>query len=164
MKMHGVEVTGSNVSFAVIPRPPRTVDEGGQRKTVSGDLVFMAKAVLDFTDFHKLCPRPKPPSVLRPGQLPSEDVEDPDFKAAVFAWGGNKVNWTVLKSLEATETLEWETVDKSNPQTWKNYHSELVTAGFSEPEINLILGAVWEANALDDTKLKEARERFLATR
>jgi hypothetical protein len=66
----------------------------------------------------------------------------------------------VVKSLEPSE-IEWDTVDPDNPKTWTNYAEDLRGAGFSQVEVNRIVGLVWEANCLDEAKLEEARQVFL---
>lgn len=170
MKMNGTTISGPNIAYAVIPRPSKKVDEVDSEgkvtgsKIVSGNLVFTASAVLDDTNFEKLCPRPRPPLVTRPGGISSLNTEDEDYKKAMNVWGANKVNWIILESLKATETLQWETVDLSDYTTWVNYRKELQDSGFSVGEVKIILAAVWEANALDEQKLDAARESFLSTK
>lgn len=90
------------------------------------------------------------------------DFEDPKYVVSMNTYGENKTNWMVLKSLEATPEITWETVDKANPQTWGNYNKELEEAGFSEFERQRIIGLVMEANALSDRRIEEARETFLS--
>jgi hypothetical protein len=68
----------------------------------------------------------------------------------------------ILKSLSATEGLEWEQVDMSKPETWHNYGDELVSSGFSPAEIFAITEAVMTACGLNQKKIDEATERFLA--
>jgi hypothetical protein len=65
----------------------------------------------------------------------------------------------VVKSLEPSE-IEWDTVDPDNPKTWANYTNDLRGAGFSQVEINRIVGLVWGANCLDEAKLERARQVF----
>ena len=149
MKIQGHELTGPAVEVLVIPRQ-------------SGDIVFKAKAVLDYTDFDKLCPLPTAPEILRPGGGKAQDVNDPEYVKALDEWASHKTEWMVLKSLEGTEGLEWETIDYSDPDTWKNYVDEFTKAGFSETEINRLVNTAATACGLNQTKIDEATKRFLA--
>lgn len=149
MKFHGKVVNEVNYEFVVIPRP-------------SGPIVFKAEAVLDYTDFHHACPIPMPPTMLKPGGLKVQNVEDPGYKQDMAAYGTRRLSWLVLKSLQNTDGLVWETVDMADPSTWINYEEELRSAKFTKSEIEYIIGAVISVNALDQTRLDEARNSFLA--
>lgn len=152
MKIKGKTIEGPGVEYVVIPRPD------------SEDIVFTCAAVLDFDEFDKLCPLPDPPMVLRPGGIQTPDVEDEGYQKLISEQGIKRIDWLTLKSLEATEGLEWETVNIQEPATWKNYHDELKQAGFTFMEIAHIRNGVISVNSFDDRKMKEARERFLAGR
>lgn len=149
MKINGKKLDGPNIEVVVIPRQ-------------SGDLVFRAQAVLDYTDCDKLNPMPQPPKALLPGGRVQENVEDPKYKKAVDDWAVRKFYWMFIKSLEATEGLEWETVDLSKPETWENYKTEMKTAGLSPGEIGRIEMCVTDACGLNQSKIDEATKRFLA--
>jgi hypothetical protein len=147
MKINGRKIEGPNVEIVVFPRP-------------NGDVVFKAQGVLETEDFEKLCPAPKPPMKLLKGGKKVENVEDATYKAQVKDWNAKQLDWLFLKSLEPTK-IEWSTVDLARPETWNNYQTELKEAGFSTVEINKLLLAVMTANSLNESKLEEARERFL---
>lgn len=150
MKYNG-ETPGPCVAELYLPRAGEKV------------LAIRAQAVLSYDDFHKILPVPQPPKVRRKGMMAAApDFEDPKYVIAMNSYGENKTNWMVLKSLEATSEITWETIDKANPQTWGNYNKELEDAGFSEFERQRIIGLVMEANALSDRKIEEARETFLS--
>lgn len=149
MKINGKKVTGANIEIVVIPRQ-------------SGDLVFKAQAVLDYSDFEKLHPRPLPSKKLLPGGVVSENVEDPKYRAAVAKWAESRTHYMVIKSLQATEGLEWETVKFDDPSTWGNYVKELESSGFSEAESARIINCVVNACGLNQEKIDEATNRFLA--
>jgi len=68
--------------------------------------------------------------------------------------------YMVLKSLEPSD-IEWEKVNAADPSTWLGWQDELKEAGISQTELNRIIVCVMQANALDEDKLKEAREVFL---
>ena len=149
MKLHGKPIEGPNVVTVVIPRS-------------SGDLVFKAQAVLDYSDFDKLCPVPQPPTIQRPGGQKSVNVEDPGYKEQLEKWAEKKSCWMVIKSLSVTEGLEWETVDLSDPDTWINHVEELTKAGLTPHEQSRLVNAFSEANGLSQDKIDEATRRFLA--
>lgn len=149
MRMNGVKLECPNEAILVLPRP-------------DGNLVFRAKAVMDYDEFDKICPEPKVPTRIVKGGKKEVNLTDPDYVKAVIEVNENRMAWIVLKSLSATEGLEWETVNMLVPNTWKNYSQELKDSGFSIIEINKIVGLALEANALDEGKLESARQSFLA--
>jgi len=67
----------------------------------------------------------------------------------------------MIKSLAATEGLEWENVDIKDPGTWKNVESELIDT-FTVFAQQRIMKGVMQANGLDESMLEQARESFLA--
>lgn len=150
MKLNGKKIEGSNYEYIVIPRP-------------TGDLVFKAQAVLDMSLFHELCPLPKPGTILLPGGIKKEDLDDQRYKDALALHGERRYAFMVIQSLAATPELEWCTVKLSDPATWTGWDKEMKDAGFSTNEINHIQMGVATANCLNQEKLDEARLRFLAS-
>jgi hypothetical protein len=149
VKIQGKTFSGPDTIPVVIPRS-------------DGDVVFKAQAVLDFSDFDALCPVPEPPGVIKPGNVRTKDPEDADYLEAMDVWAIKRTNWMILKSLDATEGLEWETVDKSDPETWDNFRTEMQNSGFTIVEVGRIIATVTEACGLNQDKIDEATERFLA--
>lgn len=149
MKMNGVKIECPNESILVLPRP-------------DGDLVFKARAVLDYDEFDRVCLEPKPPVKVVKGGKREVNIADPDYVRAVNEHNERRMAWIILTSLRATEGLEWETVDIAKPETWTQYTAELKAAGFSIVEINRIVTLALQANALDEAKLESARQAFLA--
>ena len=150
MKMNGQTVSGPNIAYAVIPRH-------------YGDLVFKAQAILDMEEFKKLVPEPLPGKKMLPGGKVVEDRDDKAFRSSVGRYADLRYAFIFLKSLSATEGIEWETIKLSEPDTWLNWEKELKDSGLSEPEIVQIQMAVAEANGLSQAKMDEARDRFLAS-
>ena len=148
MKLNGVKLECPNIAVLVLPRPDQ-------------DLVFKAQAVLDFEEFERLCPDPLPPVRVVKGKREVMGA-DPEYIRQVNAHNETRMAWIVLKSLQATEGLEWETVDMMKPDTYTNYATELKDAKFSIVEINKIVNLALQANALDEGKLEAARLAFLA--
>lgn len=149
MKIHGKSLSGPNIEVVVFPRP-------------SGDVVFKAQAVLEYEEFTKLNPQPEPPKVMRRGGAVSADVTDKKYVEAHNAWAESRTHYMILKSLEATEGLEWETVVMADPETWPLYQQELTDAGFTAPDIARIVNCVVDACGLNQKKIDEATARFLA--
>lgn len=126
------------------------------------DIIFIAEAVLDFEKFEKVCPPPKPGIKLVKGGQKVPDFESAQFKSESVLYAQKRYHYIVLESLRTSPGLEWETVDYGDPSTWINWEKELKDSGFSETEINLIIFGVSNANCLNQTKIDEARTRFLA--
>jgi hypothetical protein len=148
MKYKGKKLEGRNVEVLVLPR--------------SGEnIVFKAEAIPNYEEFEKLIAEPQPPEILKPGGVKEKNVNDPKYKEELTKFATTKTNYVVIKSLQATEYLEWETVDITKPETWEKWRGELEEAGFTEIEIMRIVQTVTKANALDDDMLEEARQSFL---
>lgn len=147
MRIGGVEVKGPAEEVLVLPRL-----EGE-------DIVIRARAVMDMDAFEALCPAPKPPGIrTKEGWKPNE--KDETYQQGVAQHGELRFAYMVLKSLEPSE-IEWEKINIADPSTWVDWQDELKEAGISSTEINRIIVCVMQANALDEAKLKEAREVFL---
>jgi hypothetical protein len=127
----------------------------------TGDLIFKAKPVLDYSEFDALCPRPKPKlRVLASGeQMPQ--TESKDFQEALSEYATRRFNWMILKSLEATPGLQWDTVKMDDPNTWAGYEKELGDV-LSSLQVAKIIGIVIAACGLDENKIAEATKSFLA--
>lgn len=150
MKLNGVKIKGPNVVEIIIPR---------------GDglpIVLKAQAILDMDEYDRLCPMPEPPKKLMAGGARVPNFEDEHYVSAISLRGEQKMAYITIASLQATEGLEWEGVKLSDPSTWSQVWTELKEAGFSEFEISRIRNKVMEANCLDESKVEEARKRFLA--
>lgn len=150
MKINGKSIKGPNIETIVIPR---------------GDdiIVFKAEAVLDYKPFDEMVPNPTPPMVLFRGDTSHKpNYESPDYKAAIGKRSLLKYNWMVIKSLSATEGLEWETINMQEPSTWALIDEEFKNAGFTPLETNKIFEGVLTANGMNEEKLEKARKSFLA--
>jgi|SRR5215831_747031 len=149
MKIHGKTIKGPNIEIIVIPRS-------------TGDIIFKAQAVLSFDDFTRLCPVPKPPMMYKRGEGKVPDTNDKIYKAAIDGYADKRIDWLVITSLAATEGLEWDQVKLDDPSTWHLFKKELQDSGFGQYEINRIINGCMIANCLDESKVQQARERFLA--
>lgn len=152
MKIQGKKLDGPAIEILVIPRGDI-------------DIVFQAQCVTDYTEFEAIYKVPKPPFLLVRG----DEEQVPDFKNKKYIekmsdYAKAQTNYMILKSLEVTEDLEWETVEMTDPETWGNYNQELLDAGFSSIHIGRIVNLVSIANGLDERMIIEAKKRFLATK
>ena len=151
MRINGRTFMKPNVVTVIIPRQ-------------DCDVIFKAQAIHDFDDIDRLCPEPLPPSVLHRGEGKAvPDFDNAKYKEKMSEWSTNRFNWIIVKSLEATEGLAWDTVDMEDPSTWGNYRTELHKSYFSAIEIGRIIEGVMRANSLSESAIKEAESRFLAT-
>lgn len=149
MKLAGEKLSGVNVEDIYIPRQGKV-------------LHFIAKGVNNLDDFDKICPKPKPPTRIKPGGVKVENVEDPNFKTAITRWGEQRFAWMIINSLRDTPGLEWEKVDYANPNTWTDWQKEFLESGFVDAEIQRIIAGVMSANGLNEARIEEARKSFLA--
>ncbi len=148
MKIAGHELGKPNEEICVLPRQ-------------SGDIIFVAKAVLSFDDFDSIYPPPKPPQVVKPGGVRVEDPSDKDYISLIGKRATARLAWMMLKSLEDTPGLKWDTVVMTEPKTYLNFEKELHDAAFSVAEITAIQRAVINANSINEERMIEARENFL---
>lgn len=151
MKLKGQKLQGPAIEVIVLPRQ-------------SGNLVFKAQAIIEDKDFDAICPRPLPPKKLLPGGVTQSNVEDPKYKEDLQLYALRRTHWMVLKSLQATEELEWETVKMDSPETWSNFVKEFMESGLTAIEVNKIVETVMTVNGLNDRKIEEATKAFLAGR
>ena len=97
-----------------------------------------------------------------PGGKSTPMQNSKDFLEKLDHYAELRSTWMILKSLSATPGLEWETVKADEPETWTNFQKEFEETGISPVEASRIMNAVTTACGLDQTKIDEATERFLA--
>lgn len=148
MKLNGKSVPRPSNETVVFPR-------------AEGDLVFVCQAVFDYSEFEALCPEPKVPEEIRPGGIKAPNPKSPKYEAAVLEHSQKQQDWMMIQSLSATPGIEWEDVKLEDPETWNQWRPELSKA-LALGELLKLQTAIIEVNALSDTKMNEARERFLA--
>lgn len=149
MKIQGVRLYEANVESLYLPRGEQVIH-------------LMAKGIVDTTPFDALCPRPIPPMIQKPGQPATANLDDDNFKKALDLWGTKKTDWMIIESLRATTDLTWDRVKYDDPNTWSEWRKELKEAFFLDTEIQRIYNLVLSANALNEARLEEARNSFLA--
>lgn len=149
MKLSGRELK-RNVETIVIPRGN------------DDPIIFYAHAITDFSDLEKYLKLPEAPAIKKPGQAVTYNYDDPDYKVQLDDYHEKRIAWIVIASLQATTDLEWENVKLDNPDTWLDYEKEFREAGFVNSEILRVIEGCLAANALSQTRIDEARERFLS--
>lgn len=150
MRLNGKKIEGLNVEEIFIPRGEDVI-------------VFRAQAVVDYSICDALNPRPTPKKGRdRKGDI--VEITDKTYNSSLDDYATRRVAFMVIKSLEATEGLEWDTVNIEDMNTWINWRTEFENSGFTEPEIGRIFAGVMAACGLDESKVEKARSRFLASR
>lgn len=138
------------------PKPePLVIPRNGQ------NLVLMIKPVLDYSEFNKLCPRPKVPYRQRPGKAPEPAMDTPKYQKELETWGKRRTAWMIIQALSDTEGLEWEHVDLQNPETFENVTDEIEQT-FLPAEASMIVDTVFRLCGLTDDLIREATQAFLA--
>jgi len=128
------------------------------------EVIFKAACIVNMDELDKILIEPKPPQRMMRGETVATSVfDDPKYIKEMNVFSKRRIAWMVAKSLLATDNLEWETVDLQNPETFENYETELKTGGFNEFQIGSLVRGVMEANGLSESRVQEARNRFLAT-
>ena len=151
MKIAGKKIEGLNEEHIFIPRGETEIH-------------LIARAVVDFEEFDRLCPQPKTRKMRgRDGKV-TDRPNDSQYDLAMDQWGKKKIGYLVVKSLAATPDLEFETVNINDSDTYGQWQNELYEAGFSEAEIARVLNGVMIACGLDESKVEAARKRFLTGR
>lgn len=148
MKIGGLDPkTLPNEEILVLPR-------GDQQ------LVIRARGISDMDAFNALCPQPQAPVRFGPGGEKQANTEDAGYKATMAEYNKRHMAYLVVASLEPSN-IEWDTVKLDVPGSWANWEDDLLKAGLNRIEVNRIGALAFEANALDENKLKKARELFL---
>lgn len=129
------------------------------------DLVFKARAVLDFSEFDQLCPEPVPMYKVDKKTGEQEiDYKHKEYSKSLAMYNQKHFAYLFIKSLSATDDLEWDTVEIARPDTWVNYQTELLSSGFSQLEINKLIQLVLNANSINEERIDKATKSFLAGR
>lgn len=148
MKIGNEKIENTMVETLVIPW-------GGK------DLVFKARPILSTDEYDKMCPMPEPRVRSTPKGEVTRLIEEPEYREKFEEWASNRVNWTFIKSLQATDDLVWETVDLNDPSTFGNFRKELEDT-FPLAIVLRIIDLVATACGLNQEKIDEATKRFLA--
>lgn len=151
MKVNGKILSGPRLVRVYLP----ISDDGAV------EFVFRALRVDErFTD---VCPRPVAPLVAKPGGVQFHDVEDAGYKTAIDSWADKKFDWEFLKSISATDGLEWSTVKDGEPETWKLWKNEIEEA-FGVNGKDFLLKSFIDAQYITEETVERARESFLTGR
>jgi hypothetical protein len=125
------------------------------------ELSFWLVAVESFEPLDLVCPRPKPPQIIKRGKA-LDNMDDPTFQLRIQEWLNRRQHWLVLKALADPENeIEWEAVDINDPKTWEHVEKELKAIGLTDVEYNRLVAKVYEVNALTESAMERARANFL---
>jgi hypothetical protein len=150
MKIDGKTYDKPNAKYIVFPRQ-------------DGNIVFKATAILDYGEFDSLIKKPEAPKIMKRGETTAKpNYEDKGYQDLLDEWVNKKTEWLFLKTIEGTAGLKWDTVDMNDPNTWGNYMAEMKSC-LTDMEIARLLFLVNEVNGLDQSKIDEATQSFLAS-
>lgn len=150
MKFHGETLEGPTIKECTIIYNKKAMK-------------FCFKAVLNFDEMDAICPEPKALYMSGREDGKTRDTDDPDYIKKREAWARWRMEWMFLESISVTEGLEWETVDRNNPETWGNYTIELGHF-LTDIQIGALLNTMLAVNTLTQATMDEAEEHFLAER
>jgi len=156
MKINGISVKQPKPEIVVLPF------NGGQ-------LVIKARYVTveELEELGKILSEPEPPSISKVvdgKQQPAQpDFTDKKYIEAMEAYHLRRMAWIYIKSLEATEGLEWDTVVMKDPTTWENWSKDLETTGLLNSYIIKISQLVADAQGWNPGRIEEATQNFLAS-
>lgn len=150
MEIGGKKLSVRATKRIVIPRPD------GQH------LVFSLAAVLDMEERNKVLQEPEPPMINIKGKLPKPDLKDKVYLEKLDRYHALNSWWLLLKSLEATPGLKFNTVKMDDPETWPNVEREMIEAGLSTGDRAIIIDAAMQVNNLDTDEIERAAKDFFA--
>jgi len=148
MKYQGEKIQTLGIEVLVIPRQAKKI-------------VIKAQPVLSYDEFDQICKSPVAPMIIKANGEQFTDLNDKQYNGLLELYSKKRMAWMFLKSLQASEDLEFETVDFKNPDTWINYEKEMKEF-FSVAEYVMIQRLVLSACGLNMEKIEEATKNFIA--
>ena len=156
MKINGITVTTPKPSVLVLPHNGR-------------DLIIKARYVTnqELDELDKILPEPKPPTkqvVDSNGKLGPAipDLTNEKYQEQLTKYHSQRMAWVYIKSLEATENMEWDTVNINDPETWENWHTDLERSGLPASYTIHISRLVTDTQGWNSERIDEATQNFLA--
>lgn len=153
MKVNGIQVQGPRIVSLHIPIGDEAVAEFKFRPLFSDDS----------DNFEKVMPKPEPKLLVKPGGQKLYDTEDKVYRKNLENWSTYKTHWEFLRSLSATDGLEWSKVKSDEPETWKLWEDE-ISEIFGKNTAVVFWNKFVEANILTEDTMERARLRFLASK
>ncbi len=154
MKINGLTDIRPQAKSIVFPRED---DEGNEYF-----IEIKAGVILNHDAFDAIYPEPIAPTKMYPSGVTEQDFEDKQYLEDITTKAERQIHWMVLESLKATDGIEWEKVKYNDPDTWELYKEELADIGFLPTEILQITTLVVKANIITESRMDEAKRRFLA--
>jgi len=153
MKIKGEKIHQVFKKTIVIPDP----------ETGEPVMVFVAQACNFSEDLEKIIKEPQPPYFRKAGQTQAvKEVDNPQYLEEMKEYEEVRFAYMILRTLEATPDLEWETIDMADPTTYKNYRIELQEAGLTDSMINLLILKILGVHNISPERIDEATQRFLS--
>lgn len=149
MLLKGQKLGKVRTDYAVFKRP-------------DGDVVLHLNPIPDPSEFEKIYPQPEVPTKMGKGGAKIQRLDDPGYLEKLKSYSEAKWAWIILQTIKDTPELEFEVVKLEDPNTWTKYREELKESGFTEGELLYLTRRILETNSLDQSKLDEARDAFLA--
>lgn len=150
MKLQGKKVSGPKIEEIYV-------------ETVEGPVMLIVRPLGSDDNFEEVMPSPRPPARQLPSGELLYDNEDKNFTQSILNYSKYKVAWQVIRSLDRTPGLEFDTVNMSDPLTWENVYKEIEDS-LGDKTMKRILTAFGKVNVLDDDQIEEAKKSFLALR
>lgn len=150
MKMPGLDKPEPNTRILVFKRP------------AGKWLTFTVKAVERFDEFQKLCPTKKPGWEMDASGKKTYQTNTPEYQKYLAAQNKKFEDWLIIESITEPSQIEWDTVDRSNPETYANWETEFIQMGISAGERRRIQMAVEEINNITDQSLQDTAADFLS--
>lgn len=151
MKMPGLEAPEPSQRIVAFKRP------GG--KWIS----FTVRGVDRFDDFQKMCPLKKPSWSMDASGRKTYNTNSPEYQKYLAAQNKKFDDWLLIESITEPSSIEWDTVDRNDPETFGNWETELIEKGISAGERRRITLAVEEVNNITDQSVQETMADFLST-
>jgi len=155
MKINGITVSQPKPEVMVLPF-------GG------AELVIHARYIPaeELEELDKLLIKPEAPVITRvkdgKKQAPAPDTADKAYQSAMDLYHQKRMSWVYIRSLDATEGIEWDTVKIEDPETWNNWTTDLESSGLPNSYIIRISQLVSDAQGWNPERIEEATKNFLA--
>ncbi len=113
-------------------------------------------------EYETICPKPDAPftvSVTKSGEERKYNYEDTKFLRDFTEWNDLQKYYMVFKALEADENVSWN-VKPVNMSTMREFVKELVEAGLSDGDVQMIFRKATDVSNITAKEVAEARKGF----
>jgi hypothetical protein len=150
MRIKGLDKSKPNIEVVIFPR--HDID----------DIVIKCKAVISYDRFSKLVAEPILGTALFPdGTRKPTDETRKKFSEDSISYFEMRHGFMLYETLKDNENIEWESVSKDDPISWKNCAKEIDSLPITDAESNRLVAAINRANGMSDALIEEAEQSFL---